>query len=117
MWVAPSSCYGSLEGTVPSSCASHSVEMGQRCRKAGSKTGTGRTYTNLDELLTSFANINKLHPQRDIVETTFDFAYKLPPTHRSLCDELIQQMPQNFQELWVRVRAWKGRQPRTLARS
>ncbi|KAJ1021174.1 hypothetical protein NDA16_003960 [Ustilago loliicola] len=72
-------------------------------------------FEDLEQLLSTFANLNKLYPQRDIIEVTYDFAYKLPSTHSGLRDELVRQLPKDFQELWVRVRAWKGCQPRKIA--
>lgn len=64
-------------------------------------------FIDLSDFLTHFANIHRLYPKRDIMELTYDFAYRLPPSHASLRDALIHQVPMNFQELYVRVRAWK----------
>ncbi len=65
-------------------------------------------FTDLDDYLSQFADINKLYPQRAIIETTYDFAFGLPANNSTLRDQLLQQVPKSFQELFVRVQAWRG---------
>lgn len=74
-------------------------------------------YTDLDDFLRQFASINTLYPTRDIMETTFNFAYKLPPAQSALCLSLVQHVPRDFQELYVRVRAWSSRHQHARRRS
>ncbi|SPO29054.1 uncharacterized protein UTRI_05628 [Ustilago trichophora] len=72
-------------------------------------------FTDLNSFINHFANVHKLYPKRDILETTCNFAYKLPPMYAPLREDLIQHMPRDWQELYVRAKAWKGRMPRRLA--
>ena len=69
-------------------------------------------FTDLDSLIKHFANINTLYPRREIIETTYDFVHKLPPVYAALREDLVQHVPRDWQELFVRARAWKGRMSR-----